>query len=392
MPNDPILRSICFKNLLSFGDSPTLELRPLNVLIGPNGSGKSNFIEILGLLQSTSRDLTEPIRVGGGIREWLWKGTRQGSPLASVEVVVRSERGSMPIRYRLAFTRVTHSMEILEETIENARPYGDHPFPIFYFKNQNGRAVLNVKEEERKLRSEDIDPRQSILSQRKDPDQYPEITYLGKLFSKFTFYRDWEFGIAAEARDVHSPDDQSDFLEEDTSNLGLMIGRLRSDPSVNRILLEYLQLFYEDAQDIHAEIREGLIELRLEEKSGFTTPARRLSDGTLRWLCLLAILLNPDPPPVVCIDEPDLGLHPDAIHVVATLLKEAAQRTQLIVTTHSGALVEEFTDDPDSVVVVEKRDGETTLKRLQHETLSEWLKRYTLGELWRKGEIGGTRW
>lgn len=385
------VQSIRINNLLSFNsDTPPLELNPLNIFIGPNGSGKSNLLEIFALLQSTSSDLPQPIREGGGIVEWLWKGSK--NPSASIEVVVKPERGNMPIRYRLAFTRVSYNMEITEELIENDKPYGTHTTPVLFFHNQNGRAMINIREETRQLRREDIDPRQSILSQRKDPDQYPEITYLGKLFAKFAFYRDWEFGINAEAREIHAPDDQSDYLEEDTSNIGLMLNRLRSDPSVKTRLLDYLKQFYSQAEDVHTQIREGMVELRLEEKSGFTTPARRLSDGTLRWLSLLSVFLNPEPPPLVCIEEPELGLHPDIIHVLAKLIKEASQRMQLIITTHSSALVEEFSDDPGSVVVCEKDRGATSFHRLNQPELSEWMGRYTLGQLWRRGELGGNRW
>jgi predicted ATPase len=387
------VQSIRINNLLSFNsDTPPLELRPLNIFIGPNGSGKSNLLEIFSLLQGTSRDLPQPIREGGGIVEWLWKGKGPKNPLSSIEVVVKPERGSMPIRYRLAFIRVGYNMEITEELIRNEKPFGIHPNPILYFHNQNGRAMINIREETRQLRREDIDPRQSILSQRKDPDQYPEVTYLGKLFAKFAFYRDWEFGINAEAREIHAPDDQSDYLEEDTSNLGLMLNRLRSEPAVKPRLLNYLKQFYSEAEDIHTQFKEGMVELRLEEKSGFTTPARRLSDGTLRWLSLLSVFLNPDPPPLVCIEEPELGLHPDIIHVLAKVMKEASEKMQLIVTTHSSALIEEFSEDPESVVVCEKHSGATSLRRLNKPELSEWIEKYTLGELWRKGELGGNRW
>ena len=388
------LQSVTIKNLLSFGeDSPPLELKPLNILIGTNGSGKSNLLEALGLLQSTSSDLADPIRAGGGIVEWLWKGSsRKAMPIASIEALVKAEQWQVPIRYRLAFTRTDYSMVIEEERIESARPLGHYENPFLVFEHIHGRAVVNVKGETRQLRREDIDIQQSILSQRKDPDQYPEITYLGDLFGKFSFYRDWEFGINSDARGVSAPDSQTSFLDEDASNLGLMLNRLRSEPRIKRRMLEYLRAFYEDAEEIQTPIAGGLLELRLEEKSGFTTPARRLSDGTLRWLALLAVLLNPSPPPLVCIEEPELGLHPDVIHILAKLLKEAAQTMQLIVTTHSSALVEEFNENPESVVICEKNHGATQLKRLNAADLTVWLEKYNLGELWRRGELGGNRW
>jgi len=135
----------------------------------------------------------------------------------------------------------------------------------------------------------------------------------------------------------------------------------------------------------------GTLNLYLTEGS-LSFSARRLSDGTLRYLCLLAILVDPEPPPFIVIEEPELGLHPD-IHVkLAALLQEASARTQLVVTTHSDILVDALTDTPEAVIVCEKVDGATKLRRLDAEKLKPWLEKYRLGELWISGEIGGMRW
>jgi predicted ATPase len=104
------------------------------------------------------------------------------------------------------------------------------------------------------------------------------------------------------------------------------------------------------------------------------------------------VLCHPNPPPLVCIEEPELGLHPDVLPTLADLLKEAATRTQLIVTTHSDVLVDAMSDQPDSVLVAEKTDMGTTLTRLDAEKLKPWLEKYRLGQLWTRGELGGTRW
>ncbi|HEX8671665.1 MAG TPA: AAA family ATPase, partial [Longimicrobium sp.] len=107
---------------------------------------------------------------------------------------------------------------------------------------------------------------------------------------------------------------------------------------------------------------------------------------------LLAILCHPSPPPLICIEEPELGLHPDVIPTVVNLLKEASQRTQIIVTTHSDTLVSALTDTPESVIVCETGFDGTSLRRLNQSDLSEWLEKYSLGDMWRIGHIGGTRW
>jgi len=106
--------------------------------------------------------------------------------------------------------------------------------------------------------------------------------------------------------------------------------------------------------------------------------ATRLSDGTLKFLCLMAVLLDPNPGPLICIEEPETGLHPDALALVGNALREASTRTQLIVTTHSDALVDRFTDEPENVVICERDfDEGTTFRRLSREELKEWLDEYT---------------
>jgi predicted ATPase len=112
----------------------------------------------------------------------------------------------------------------------------------------------------------------------------------------------------------------------------------------------------------------------------------------VRYLCLLALLCDPSPPPLIGIEEPELGLHPDLLPKVADLLVEASQRTQIVVTTHSDILVDALTDRPETVVVVEKHKGRTTMRRLGDQDLGGWLEKYRLGQLWTRGEIGGTRW
>ncbi len=388
------LKSLQVRNLLSFGDdSPEVAFGSLNVLIGPNGSGKSNLLEIIGLLKSTPKDFAAEIGDSGGVAEWLWKGkSKSKHVLASIRVKADPPGIKKTIAYTLSFTRAGSQVRMQDERIENEKPDEGHDKPYLYFDFHGGHPVLNVAGRPRALKHEEIDLQRSILSQRQDPDQYPEVTYLGRFFASFRLYRNWDFGPGSTIRDLYGAAQKNDFLEEDVSNLGLMLNKLRSEPESKTELIRHLKMFYAGAEDILTPIQGGLIDLRIEEGNGTTIPASRLSDGTLRWLSILTILLHPDPPPLVCIEEPELGLHPDMIQPLAKLLISASERMQLVVTTHSDDLIDELSGMPSAVIVCEKQGGSSVLRKLDSEELSEWLARYRLGELWRTGEIGGNRW
>ncbi|MGE5192097.1 MAG: AAA family ATPase, partial [Deltaproteobacteria bacterium] len=219
-----------------------------------------------------------------------------------------------------------------------------------------------------------------------------ELAHLADAYGNIRLYREWSFGRSSVFRSPQSADLPSDRLEEDFSNLGLFLNHLRSVPKAKHTIIEHLRDLYVGLDDFDVRIKGGTVEVFLTE-GDFTIPAGRLSDGTLRYLCLLAILCDPDPPALVCIEEPELGLHPDMLPKIADLLVGASERTQLVVTTHSDILVDAMSEHPESVVVVEKHDGKTELKRLEAtDELRQWLDKYRLGQLWIRGEIGGTRW
>ncbi len=387
-----LIHRIKLENLLSFGPkTPELELGPLNVLIGSNGSGKSNLIEAIGLLQAAPRDLASPIREGGGVHDWIWKGEPKVK-WARIEVIVDNPKGPKSLRYQFTFAEKGQRFELTDERIENEEPDIGHGKPYIFFKYQNGRPYLNFKETgQRQLLRDDLNPEQSILAQRKDPDHYPELTYLGQVFGQIKLYREWSFGRYTPPRLPQKADLPNELLEENARNLGLVLNRLKREPRVKKQLLESLRKLYEGVTDFDVIIEGGTVQVFFQE-GNITVPATRLSDGTLRYLCLLAILCHPKPPPLVCIEEPELGLHPDILPTLADLLRDAASRCQLIVTTHSDVLVDALTDTPESVIVCEKHQGQSELRRLNKDELSDWLERYSLGELWRNGELGGNRW
>jgi predicted ATPase len=407
MKDNMLLKSLKLTNFLSFGESAqALELRPLNVVIGPNGSGKSNLIEAISLLHAapSERGLQTTIREGGGVRDWLWKGAVEPLPEAIIEAVVCDPINSEGLDYSISFIEEDRRFTVLNEFVSRGRPPLDfgklESFKYFletpecYYAKMGelGICLLNSGGEQHKLMPGEISSTSSILAQRRDPKFLPELTYLGDTFRKIRIYRDWNFGRHSPEKLPQKADMPNDILELGVnSNLGLVLNRLKREPDVRKKMLDALQALYDGIDDFDVEVMGGTVLPILQERK-HSIPATRLSDGTLRYLCLLAILCHPSPPPLVCIEEPELGLHPDVLPTLASLLKDAAERTQLIVTTHSDVLVDALTDQPEAVVVAEKNAAGTTLTRLDAERLKPWLEQYGLGKLWTRGDIGGARW
>jgi len=391
-----LLKSITISGLLSFGPEPvTLEFEPLTVLIGPNGSGKSNLLDVIGVLQAAPKDLWAPIRSSGGILEWLWKGSEKGTDaLISVRIYepypIIANRLNL-IQHKIRFSGFPER-SVIEEHIITGLLHDDTLVErnIEYDRDIHRPGALIKSAEENCLT---IIPRdnQSILSDIKDYYHYPHITTLGEIFSAIKIYRDLTFSRVSGRRLPQAADARNDALDEGGTNLGLILSQIRRDPEAKRRLLEYLRLLYDGIHDFDVIVEAGTVQVFLEEENR-SIPATRLSDGTLRYLSLLAILCHPNPPPLVCIEEPELGLHPDILPSLARLLQEASSRMQLIVTTHSDILVDALSDTPECIVVCEKHDGATRMTRLNADDLKEWLEHYTLGQLWQKGQIGGTRW
>ncbi len=388
------LKSLKLDNLLSFGRATQpVELGRLNVLIGPNGSGKSNFIEAIGLLKAAPGDLLEPIRLGGGVAEWIWKGANDAP--ATIDAVVAYPAGAagptgpVGLHHHLAFRQVGQQLRVADERIADAGP--DSPAEHAYFRHLPGQAALLGVKDAPHARELTPRPEQSILSQRSDPDLYPQLNHLAVTYASFRLFRDWRFGRTSPLRRPQPADMPNEYLVEDASNLGLVLNRLRQNVPVKRAILEWLHDIFEGADDFDVSVAGGTVQVFLQE-GDFTTPATRLSDGTMRWLALLAVLLDPAPPPLVCIEEPDLGLHPDLVGTLAKLLVSASERMQIVVTTHSDTLVDALSERPEAVIVCERHDGATVMRRLDRGDLGEWLERYSLGQLWSKGHLGGNRW
>ncbi len=390
------IKSIHLNNLLSFGPETTpLDLLPLNILVGPNGSGKSNFLDAVGLLAAAAKGSMEQyINDRGGVVEWIWKNSNE-NPVASIQAVVpytqgRAVVGNSELRYSLSFAerKPSRTIGVVNEYTENAagvegrKPvrYFDHSYESISYHQLGRRTQLFVDES---YEGASALPYMRIAARA-------EINYIRARFQDIRLYVDWNFGRDSLVRKVQQNQLLTNTLLEDASNLAAVLNNLKNNPdsAVEARLIEYLKYFYRGADDVRVNILGDFIQLVLREK-GFITPASRISEGTLHWLALLAVLLHPDPPAIICIEEPETNLHPNAIPLLANLLRQAARKSQIIVTTHSRPLVDQFTDTPESVIVCEKVDESTVMNRLSPERLSNWLEQYNLGEIWEMNVVGG---
>ena len=403
-----------FSGLLSFGPAGIdLPMEPLTVLIGPNGSGKSNLLVAVSLFQAAPRGISEPISRMGGVREWLWKGPEAPDSI-NMEGTVDFPQGD----------RLCHSVTLAEEEgrpvvaaeqIEPSKTLPRNPYGYCYYRPPRGDERVMLQEAEarapKSIKSKNLhtytpfmivdeargvveffstfERENSLLSSFAMPD-YPALWHLKHQYERIRLYRNWSFGPDAKLRQPCNAHARSDFLDEGSENLALVLSHLRG--AHRQRLLEALRKLFDGIVDVQCPVTGGTVGLFLEEAGNRSIPATLLSDGTLRYLCLLAILLYPEPPPLSCIGEPELGLHPDLLPTLSDLMQEASQRTQLIVTTHSDVLVDALTDRPESVVVCEKHHGQTEMRRLDKGDLAKWLEDYRLGELWTSGELGGNRW
>ena len=413
--------------LLSFGpDGIDLPMERLNVLIGPNGSGKSNLLAAVSLLQAAPRGITEPISRSGGVREWTWKDEKASASIA-MDVTVSFSTAPMMIRgggaalverngqstddcppggtlrHHLTLDDWDGRAIVADERVEPLNTSIETSDETAYYRPPRDKEVaeaLNLAVRQ-VLESKDVRdpivpqlvrgregalefasayrPDESLLSFYASPE-FPALWHLREQYGRIRFFRDWSFGPNATLRQPCSAHARSDFLAEGGENLPLVLSNLHGEH--RRKLLDALRKLFDGIVDFRCSVTGGTVSLFLEESGGRSIPATRLSNGTLRYLCLLAVLLHPEPPSLIGIEEPELGLHPDMLPGLADLLVEASERTQLIVTTHSDVLVDELTERPESVVACEKYDGQTRMRRLDQAGLAKWLQGRRLGDVW----------
>jgi predicted ATPase len=339
-----------------------LELRPLNLLIGANGAGKSNFIALFKLLnQMVEKNFQTFVGQQGGADAFLYFGRKN------------TDR----ITLSLTFGPNAYSC-IWVPTVDDRLIFKSE---IAYFHNPIYENPLD-----RRLGSGHAE---SELAQaaKKEP-------IAGYVFESLKDWRVYHFHDTSDTAQLKTLGDinVNQYLKSDASNLAAFLYRLsKTQPAHYEAIRDTIRMvapFFDDFILRPSPDNENKIRLEWREPgSDYPFLAHYLSDGTLRFICLATLLLQPLLPSVILIDEPELGLHPYAINVLASLMRSAATKTQLIASTQSVSLVNQF--EPEDLLIVELRDRATTIERLDSERLSGWLEEYALGELWEKNVLGG---
>jgi len=358
--------SLKIQNFKSIRDSGDIRLKSMNVLIGPNGAGKSNFISFFKLLNKlVQQQLQLYINQNGRAGNILYFGLKKSSFLSGSITFDNDWQNQ-------------YDFKLIPDTESNL---------IF---QQEGSSVIDPKASIKARNFTYLNTFGHYESVLKNAPKFRNEYLRTHLASLRVFH----FHDTSFTSKIKQPSNSTDyaFLQDDGGNLAAFLFRLQEAhhahfnmiEKVVRSIAPFFDRFFLERD----EINPHQIYLRwLEKGSDQLFNAHNLSDGTLRMICLTTLLLQPTLPSTIIIDEPELGLHPFAISKLADMLIMASDKTQIIISTQSVSLVNEFT--PDDVIVVERKDNQTVFNRQSEAGLEEWLKDYSLGELWEKNVLGG---
>jgi predicted ATPase len=358
-----------FKSIRSLKD---FDLRPLNVLIGANGAGKSNFVGFFSFLRELiEQRLQLAVAKGGGADAFLYMGRK-----FTKQIIAKLFFGDYG--YEIALEPAGDRLVFASE-----RPFRVNGREEVFDTFGSGHFEAQLKD-----RKNDYDTAGGV--------QWPS-PYVYEEASGWVVYHFDDTSDTAAVRRWSAIND-SEYLRPDASNLAAFLFGLKSRRPANynmiRDVVRLAAPFFDDFRLRPAEENTEFIRLEWTQKgSDYPFQPHQLSDGTLRFICLATALIQPSPPSTVLFDEPELGLHPYALTLLAALFRQAThavssrRAAQVIVSTQSAALLDEFA--PEDVVVVERGQGQSSFERLDGAALAEWLQEYSLGELWQKNVLGG---
>lgn len=370
----------------------------LNILIGPNGSGKSNLLRILKLISISSKgQLGNHIQKARGMGALLWDGVVDSIKFdvetSPVEKTPRFENDSLNYEVELRRMGKGSTYQITSELLANYRRVRTkeltEPFKIIT-RDMRSSVVYDDNEHRLAAPEESVLEEESILSLTSPFTQNRNIPPFQAYLKGWSIYHDLDVSSDSLIRQPTITRHEKR-VDPDGQNLISVLHTLYTGDRdfKNEINSAMCAAFGEDFDEIiFPPAADHLIQLRLRWKSlKREQSAADLSDGTLRFLFLLTVLATPDPAPLIAIDEPETGLHPSMLPIVAEYAVDAAERTQVILTTHSPQFLDAFKECSPKITVTKWSKGQTFLKSLKGELLAQWLKEYSLGSLQLSGEL-----
>lgn len=342
--------------------SLSIDLRPVNILLGSNGVGKSNFISVFTLIRNIyNKNLQNYIQKKGGPDSFLHFGRRVTDQIL-LKTFFKSLSGDE--NYFSANLELAQNKLFIKSIETGFKSYGSWHPKVYE------RAVL-----------------ESDFSNMTQGQAY----WINGRLKEFDVYH---FHDTSDSSPIKSMSDLNDnhYLKPDGSNLASFLYLLqKKEPKHFRrieLMIKSIAPFF-DRFDLKPNLlNENKIELEWKEK-GYPDNyfnAFHLSDGTLRFICLTTLLMQAHPPETIIIDEPELGLHPVAINKLAGMIRKASENVQVILSTQSTNLIDNF--DPEDIIVTDRGNEGSVFRRLSTEKLSTWMEEYTLGDLWGQNKLG----
>jgi predicted ATPase len=359
-----LLETISLSGFRSIKQLDSFQLGPITVLIGANGSGKSNLIGFFLMMRNAMHGALQIfLQEGGGASNFLHFGPSRTPKLsANLDFLLFPEQKST-YRCELGFVSIDRMIFMMEEA---------QSIPVVGVeRSESGLAPGNQH-------------------------RVPEIdkAFIQKFLGEINIFHFQDTSMTSRMRNYCHRDDAS-FLRADGGNLAAVLFRLHNEfPANYRRIVAGVNTVFPELKDFHLKPSAGngtslLLRWRPTSNPTEVFGPSHLSDGTIRMMALVTLFNLPleMAPTMIILDEPELGLHPAAEAYLSSLIRSASTQTQVLLSTQSATLVDHF--KPSEVVVAEMHEGASTFNRLDAEKLGHWLKRYTLGEAWRKNVFGG---
>ncbi len=359
-----MIKRIHIKGYKSIKDQK-ISLNSINIIIGGNGVGKSNFISVFSFIKSIyEQKLASYVIRKGGSNNILYFGKKQTQDILLDLGFGTSRSDSSYNRFILKLANTQDSL----------------------YLNSVMTAFKSGKLWSGKLYEEDV--RETSFKEIKSGQAY----YLNQWLKSIRIYHFHDTGDNSPIKSVSNIDD-NESLKSDGGNLASFLYFLKNKHPKHFYRIEKtiqsIAPFFDKFILEPSKLNEDIIKLKWKEVaySDAYFDAYNLSDGTLRFMCLVTLLMQPTPPQTIIIDEPELGLHPIAINKLAALMRKAALNSQLIVSTQSVTFLNNF--EAEDIIIADKKNNETVFKRLDKENLENWLQEYSIGDIWLKNIIGG---